>query len=640
MTKSYFCLMLLIALNIHVFAQRKIDPTPEDITLANSLKEQFPDDQVALITHNDEVTFGINKKSQKVTVNHLTSKTIMNIDARADIQEYCAYDGETTIESFTIKYRNKKSAGFYLKDEAYTSNDLFHNDTRVKYTNIDFPVKGYKYHIALEKNFKDIKYFTKLYFNTSYPSVKKTITLKVPSWLEIELKEFNFGNHDIKKEITEDPKGKFTTYSFTLENVAAMHKEDNAPGPTYTYPHILILAKSFKINDKKTQIFETTQDLYNWYKSLVNSLENDTTPIKAQVAALIKDVKTDKEKIKNIYYWVQDNIRYIAFEDGIAGFKPEEASEVFNKKYGDCKGMANLTKLMLKEAGFDARLAWIGTKRIAYDYSTPNLAVDNHMICALLKDDKTIFLDATEKFNAYGEYANRIQGKQVLIEDGDNFMLKEIPQSNADFNKESIDYNFTLANNTISGSAIKTFNGESRASLLYYFNSLQNDKKDDFLEWYLNKGDINIDVNNINVSDLGDREINVDISYDLSIKNAVSDFDGSIYIDLDFDKQFSKYLFKKRKTDFIFSTKKDLESTTRLEIPSGYTISGIPEDIAVSSKNYDMTVKFKKDNNALIYKKVFKIKNATIETSDFEEWNAFIEQLNSVYNEQIILTKQ
>ena len=52
-----------------------------------------------------------------------------------------------------------------------------------------------------------------------------------------------------------------------------------------------------------------------------------------------------------------------------------------------------------------------------------------------------------------------------------------------------------------------------------------------------------------------------------------------------------------------------------------------------------MSVNFKTENNKLIYKKLFKIKNAKIETNDFEEWNAFIEQLNTVYKEQIILTK-
>ena len=51
------------------------------------------------------------------------------------------------------------------------------------------------------------------------------------------------------------------------------------------------------------------------------------------------------------------------------------------------------------------------------------------------------------------------------------------------------------------------------------------------------------------------------------------------------------------------------------------------------------TVNFTKNANRIIYKKLFRIKNAKIETNDFEEWNEFIAKLNAVYNEQIILTK-
>ncbi|MEI9945444.1 MAG: transglutaminase-like domain-containing protein [Chitinophagaceae bacterium] len=98
-----------------------------------------------------------------------------------------------------------------------------------------------------------------------------------------------------------------------------------------------------------------------------------------------------KKRSKRFFNWVQHNIRYIAFEDGIAGFKPAKANDVLNKKYGDCKGMANLTRGLLQALGFDARLCWIGTNYIAYDYSTPSMAVDNHMICALIYNGKKIF---------------------------------------------------------------------------------------------------------------------------------------------------------------------------------------------------------------------------------------------------------
>jgi hypothetical protein len=50
---------------------------------------------------------------------------------------------------------------------------------------------------------------------------------------------------------------------------------------------------------------------------------------------------------------VQDNIRYIAFEDGIMGFKPDAAQNVFNKNMGIAREKANLLKEMLKQARYE-----------------------------------------------------------------------------------------------------------------------------------------------------------------------------------------------------------------------------------------------------------------------------------------------
>ena len=200
-------------------------------------------------------------------------------------------------------------------------------------------------------------------------------------------------------------------------------------------------------------------------------MKDDPSVFTAKVKELTATAKTDEEKIKNIYYWVQDNIRYIAFEDGIAGFKPDDSQNVFQKRYGDCKGMANLTKQMLKAAGFDARLCWIGTNHIAYDYTTPSLSVDNHMICALFKNGKRYFLDGTEKYNSLGEYAERIQGKEVLIEDGTAFIIDKIPVQTAVGNTEKSNINYTLENETLKGSVTMEFLGESRASFLYNYNT-------------------------------------------------------------------------------------------------------------------------------------------------------------------------
>lgn len=619
------------------FSQKRFEPTDEDLLLAKTLKEKYSDDHVALQDSFDEVTFDRDKKENRVTVKHEAKTTLINIDPRSDIQKYCFYDGESEISDFQVTYRNGKNTWPDIEDEAYSSNELFHHDIRVQYVDLAFPMMGYKFHTSITKEYNDIKYFTKIYFNDDYPTLQKKIRIEVPYWLDVELKQMNFEGHNIQVE--QEESNQVTVYTYTMKDIPAKTRESNAPGPTHIYPHILVLPKAFTSNERKVSIFDSTQDLYNWYRSLVLELNNDNSELKEKVMELTRNVETDEEKIKNIYYWVQDNIRYIAFEDGIAGFKPEEANNVFRNRYGDCKGMANLIKQMLLEAGFDARLTWIGTRHIAYDYSTPNLSVDNHMICTVFNNGQTLFLDGTEKFNPMGEYAERIQGKQVLIENGQEYVLERIPVNEPENNIEKINYEMKLVGEELVGKVSKEFNGESRTNLLYYFNSLKNDKKEEFLEYYLNDGNSNIRVADINTSDLSDRESKIDINYMIAVKNAVSNFDDKLYVDLDLDKELATYHLEKRKTDFVFSSKKDLQSTTKLEVPEGYKIFYMPEGISVKSNNYDLSVEISKKGNTILYKKRFRIKNAKIEKRDFKEWNVFIQELNDVYNDQIILTK-
>jgi len=631
---------ITLLLSFTFYAQRKADPTPEEIAKAKKLKEKYTDDSVALIYSTDDVSFAYDKKNDKISVLHKIEEKLMNIADRSDILKYYFYDGQSDISSFNVYYRTGKPAYFPIKDEPYKSSGIFHNDSRVQYKNIDFPVKGYSYKVAVKEKIKDVKYFTQLFFTDEYPILKKTIRIEIPNWLDLELKEMNFKGYDIQKKITSNKKQTGKIIEYTLKDIPARFKDKNAPGPTYIYPHLLLLPKSYTIDNNKKVLFKDTKDLYAWYKSLVAQLKNDNKNLKEKVKELTSQAKDDTQKIKNIYYWVQDNIRYIAFEDGIAGFKPDEADNVFTKKYGDCKGMANLTKQMLKEAGFDARLVWIGTKRIAYNYATPSLSVDNHMICALIKDKDTMFLDGTEKYNALGEYAYRIQGKEALIENGDSYFLKKVPELPASANKESIHYNLKLDGENLTGKVSKKYDGERRASIIYILNNLKKDKKDETLKRFLDKENINIKVSDIKISDIEDRESPLKIDYSITVKNAVSSFDGETYITLNIDKELSDFEFKKRKTAYQFPNKKYLESITELEIPNSLKINYLPKSIAVKTTDFNLSIDYKTEGNKIIYTKKFTIDNAKISPEFFEKWNSFNKKLDKIYNEQIVLIKK
>jgi transglutaminase-like putative cysteine protease len=621
------------------FGQKTLDPTPEDIQLAKSLREKYTKEDVAILESKEYVTFEFNKIDSKVIVRNSIKELLMNINHRADISKYEFYDSESKIETFILKYRNQKNIGLPVKDEFYKDKDLFYNDARVKYVNLDFPVQGYSYNYELEKKYNDIKYFTSMYFNDEFPVIKKEITIVVPDWLNLELKEFNFEGNTISKTKTYDAKNGVTTYTYVMESVDALYKEKKAPGRTYIYPHILFIAKSFKNKDKETLLFNSTADLYKWYKSLTDSMKDDTSVLQNKVTELTSAAKTDEEKIKNIYYWVQDNIRYIAFEDGIAGFKPDESNNVFEKRYGDCKGMANLSKQMLKLAGFDARLSWIGTKHIFYDYTTPSLAVNNHMICTLFYKGKTYFIDGTEKYNSFGEDAERIQNKEVMIEDGDKFIIKKVPVAESDLNKEIYNANLIVDNDILSGTCSKMYTGESRTEFLNIINSFEANKKGETLEKYLTGNDKNITPSNIKTSDLKNRDLKLSVNYEINVLNKISKFDNDIYIDLEYMNEYKNFEFKDRNTDYEFNYKTNYESNVVLAIPNGYKLTKLPENLNVNEADFSILISFKQVGKDIIYKKQFLFKNAVVKANEMIKWNAFNKNLNTIYNQQIILSK-
>jgi hypothetical protein len=634
---TFYSLGLFLLLALSSYAQKGIDPSAEEISYAKKLREQYLKDDIAVLQSSENISFDLNKKAAKVIVNHSISEKLMNINHRADIQKYEFYDSESSIQTFAVKYQNDKKASFTIKDEFYKDRDLFYNDAKVKFVTVDFPIQGYNYKYEMEKKYEDVKYFTTLYFNDEYPVLSKKITFEIPNWLDVELKEFNFDGFAIDK--TSKTEGQKTIITYTLANVPAAFKESATPGRSYLYPHILVIAKSFTNDGTTTTLFKSNADLYKWYQSLIAMMKDDTAVLQSKVTELTATAKTDEEKIKNIYYWVQDNIRYIAFEDGIAGFKPDESNHVFDKRYGDCKGMANLIKQMLVLAGFDARLTWIGTKHIAYDYSTPSLAVDNHMICTLLYKGKKIFLDGTEKFNSYGEYAERIQNKEAMIENGATCIIEKIPAVFATFNKEYFKATLSLDNETLTGSCNRSYQGESRAEFLNIYNSFETTKRKERLEGYLSKQDKNITVSDVQTSDFQNRDSTLTIANSIAVQNKVSSFDGEIYIDLEFMNEYKNFELKDRKVAFEFGYKTNFESQINLKIPDGYKVTKMPSNLMVKEADFEAAISFENTGKEIIYKKLFVLKNGIITANSIAKWNEFIKNLTDNYNQQITLTK-
>lgn len=629
--------ILFICFTTTIFSQKnKVDPT--DFAFAEKMKAAHEDSSVAALSSDIEVSFDFNTKSEKVEVIVKSVEVFVSLKPNINFAIGEFYDDYSSVRNIEVRNSKGKFININRADETYSQNGIFYSDSKICYFGVPFPTIGTRRKVSITKKYDDIRYFISEYLVDRYPMRSRNITINIPRWLNLEIKEMNFDNEKSKAIPNDKFDGKVISY-FT-KDVAPKVDEVDSKGPTHLYPHVLFLYQGYNYKGKTNLGLKTTKDLYTWYQHLTTGMKNDPSAVAALAKELTAEAATDTEKIKAIYYWVQENIRYIAFEDGIAGFQPDDCQEVFNKRYGDCKGMANLTKEMLKSIGFDARLTWIGTRRLSYDYSTPSLGVDNHMICAVKLNGEFIFLDATEDFGALGQYAERIQGRPVLIEDGTNFITSQIPVSPYSNNTSYTFRRLQLEEDKLVGTSRLELNGESQAQFLYHINNMKQDLREDALKYYLTDSDKSCKATDIQTSDFKQRDEVMTIDYNFEWKKGVSSFGDEIYLDLDLEKEYKSGLFDERKTDYLFNYKLHNVTEVEFKIPNGYTVSTLPENLKKEHTDFIFKVDYSQKDNTILYRKEIMIPNAEIKKENFEAWNKAVKDLTKQYKSQIALKKE
>ncbi|MEN7551617.1 transglutaminase-like domain-containing protein [Rapidithrix thailandica] len=614
---------------------QKVDE--EFLAKAKAFKEEFPDEDIVLLSSRSQYDFRFSKKqnSLEVALKEANQYLTLNSNVEYTIRNY--YNDNSYIESYSLKTARGKSFDHDKYCGHYRQGDIFYSDAQLCAYHFESLYQGRLIVYESGKVYKDPKYLTYTFFHEDIPSQKREIELKVPDWAEVELVERNFEGYEIRKEVKKSEKEGTTSYIYTLENVEAFPKEDDVPGYLHFLPHILILTKSYTYGGKKETVLASTDDLYRWYASLTALNQVDTGKLKAKVDELTQGLNSTEEKIKAVYYWVQDNIQYIAFENGLAGFKPEDSHKVFFKRYGDCKGMANLTKDMLKLAGIDARLTWIGTSKIPYSYDIPSLAVDNHMICTVIEGDKRYILDATEKFNPVSLHAERIQGKQIMIEDGSSYLIEEVPQEPLERYLCKTDLQFELADQKLQGKGAYTIDGEYKKNLLNVANSIENEKLEKFMKSIVS-GNGNPDQFEVSEYSELKREQPLEIVYRFTLENHVNAFDKELYLDLDFIEEFKGGKVKEeRKVPLDFGRKVFRETVAELTIPQGYKVNYVPEPVSVENEYFKFDLKYELQSGKVVYTKEIKIFDKLLPASQFNAWNNAVKKLNQFYNDQLIL---
>lgn len=131
---------------------------------------------------------------------------------------------------------------------------------------------------------------------------------------------------------------------------------------------------------------------------------------------LIADARSETEKVKILYEYMQDRTRYVSIQVGIGSWQPFEAGKVDEICYGDCKALSNYMKSMLEAIGIPSYYTLVrageSAARIITDFPSNQF---NHVILCVPVDGDTVWLECTNQRIPFGYLGSFTDDRVVLL---------------------------------------------------------------------------------------------------------------------------------------------------------------------------------------------------------------------------------
>lgn len=632
-------LFLAIGLTGSVLAQKR--------ALLDTLLKKYPNSSIVGISKEKQIEISVENGAPKIT-EKIRETTILLKDDAIGFESYPLYSNSfvtlNNIDARTLNlkgdsYKELKNEHIELKRE--NSSSSFYDDQSKHIVHFDQLRKGSIRTITYERSYSEPRFFGDDFLGNYYPEEKQSIIIKCTKGIHLAIRFFNVPDSAKYLSVSEDSKYRY--YRIQTGNVNKYEHFGGSPNISWYMPHVIYHIKSYYDGKENRDYLSDVLSLSKWYSSLLQNLPPITDKRLIQITdSIVGSSPSEKDAVRNVFYWVQKNIKYIAFEDGMGGFVPRDASVVFQKRYGDCKDMAFLIYSMLKLKGINAYLTWIGTRNKPYSFSEiPTPLTDDHMIaCYQEPGGRYIYLDATDKQVLYGFPSSFIQGKQALI--GTQHHFKDtayVPVIPYNRNVTIDSTYFCIKGSGISGRCINYFTGYNRINFINDILSQSKDNKEEYLIAEYEKGNNKFFVSN-QKEELTYNDSTARLSFDFSVKDYVKNLNNELYINMNLEQNTGLFKFDDTYTTPYRIREKHLLSYVKiLDIPENYEVHAMPVNFSQQTKDCELSMNYEQKDGRIICKVSIVFNSLLISREGLEEWNTLARNYLG-QRKQIVVLKQ
>ncbi|MEI8007311.1 MAG: DUF3857 domain-containing protein [Bacteroidota bacterium] len=587
-----------------------------------------------------EMQFEVKSLNHAVWTEHLVV-TILKESAAVHgiLEEY--YDSYTTIKSvdgamFDAEgnlVKNFKSDDIY--DHSAVSDGALYSDDRVKIIVPKVAKYPYTVEYFVEYSSKRILDYPSWVPRDSYrESVQSArLVIKAAEGLFPRVKTMRLPDNFINTGKGTDEE------SWEISDLKALEYEPLGPGIKNISPVILTAPTVYNVKGYKGD-FSSWKSYGLWMWSLYEGRDTLAPEYAAEIQGAVDSEKDTILKVKLIYRYMQKKCRYVSTNVGIGGWQPVEANDVARLGYGDCKGLVNYTRALLKWFGIKSSCALVSSGAdkggILRDFPCNQF---DHVILTVPMAKDTIWLECTNPLQTFGFLGSFCGGREVLLLTAGGGVLVRTPSYSKDVNILRTVIDITLDTN-----------GNAEIAKTSVYRGLQYEEVEELLA--LNPEHLKekvkdlydmtgLTLHSIKMESSGDYIPQARESLTVKVVNYASVNGKRMFIPLSRFIDVPQMLKKDtaRKTVMILTMPYIDYDTLVLHVPAGFTMESLPQSCNIKNQFGQLISEMKADGSTLKLYRKLEMEKGTYPAAAFNDFVTFLQQINRHDKTKVVLKR-
>ncbi|GEM_PF-4476998 len=452
--------------------------------------------------------------------------------------------------------------------------------------------------------------------------------LVTPLEMPLKYKSTGYGSEPIIKQ---DPILKKKSYVWEARNIRPLVMELSMP-PYRELGRWSVLSTA-----------DNWGKIADWWRELIVAKQTPDDKIKKLALDLTQGKITDYDKLRSIFEYIQQNIRYVGFTFGRTAYEPSPAAQTLENRYGDCKDKVVLLLALLKQAGVEAYSALVRTRpegRLQTDISSEKEF--DHVIVAAVIDGKYLFVDPTAESFDMDTLIYTDEDVNALIIKEDKWEFVKTPLSTAAQNKVETKVNLEVHPDLkMTGEMNVQWKGQENGLIRTALKIMKKEQHQEFVN-QLVQGSYPY-ARMLSYKFLQEQDIHkpLELNVSFEIKNGITQAENMLVLRTFGDQGASMptYLMQQRRHPIMQAYLRETKLDIAVVLADGLSVKKLPADFTFNTPFISSYIHYAKEGNRITQSQSIQVAKPMVWLDQIDQFKKDWDVVTQAHRQNIVLKR-